>query len=137
MFLLTLRDKPADLPEIYRIAKEYDAMVIQDAAHSIGASYMDDGVEYKAGSCVHSDMAILSFHPVKIVTTGEGGAVLTNDEDLYQKLSELRTHGITKDADRLSRNDGKWYYEQRSLGFKLPHHGFSECFGFITNATAR
>jgi UDP-4-amino-4,6-dideoxy-N-acetyl-beta-L-altrosamine transaminase len=121
--------QPADLPEIYQIAKKYDATVIQDAAHSIGASYKDDGIEYKVGSCVHSDMAVLSFHPVKIVTTGEGGAVLTNDEDLYQKLSELRTHGITKDTKRLSRNDGGWYYEQQSLGLNYRITDFQSALG--------
>lgn len=121
--------QPADLPEVYRIAQKFGATVIEDAAHSIGASYFDDGVEYKAGSCVHADMAVLSFHPVKIVTTGEGGAVLTNDENLYQKLSELRTHGITKNAERLTRNDGGWYYEQQSLGLNYRITDFQSALG--------
>ena len=121
--------QPADLPGIYRIAKKYDATVIQDAAHSIGASYSDDGIEYKAGSCVHADMAVLSFHPVKIITTGEGGAVLTNDENLYRKLSEFRTHGITKDAKTLTRNDGSWYYEQTHLGLNYRITDFQSALG--------
>jgi len=108
---------PANLPEIHRIARKYDAVVIEDAAHSLGASYESDGVKYKTASCVHADMAILSFHPVKHITTGEGGAILTNDPELYARLSDLRTHGITKDASRLSRNDGPWYHEQQSLGY--------------------
>ena len=62
-------------------------------------------------------MTILSFHPVKHITTGEGGAILTNNPDFYQSLLELRTHGITKDASRMTRNDGAWYYEQQQLGF--------------------
>lgn len=109
--------QPADLPQIKRIAEKYGAMVIEDAAHSIGATYTDDGVEYRAASCVHSDMAILSFHPVKHITTGEGGAVLTNDENIYQSLLELRSHGIAKDQKKLIRNEGVWWYEQQTLGF--------------------
>lgn len=109
--------QPADLPAIYKIAKKYEAIVIQDAAHSLGATYECSGKLYKAGSCIHSDMTILSFHPVKHITTGEGGAILTNNPDFYQSLLELRTHGITKDASRMTRNDGAWYYEQQQLGF--------------------
>lgn len=109
--------QPADLPQIKRIAERYGAMVIEDAAHSLGASYTDDGIEYKAASCAHSDMAVLSFHPVKHITTGEGGAVLTNDENLYQTLLELRSHGIAKREEKLIRNEGAWWYEQQALGF--------------------
>ncbi len=109
--------QPADLPQIKRIAEKYGAMVIEDAAHSLGASYSDDGIEYKAASCLHSDMAILSFHPVKLITTGEGGAVTTNDENIYQTLLELRSHGIAKSQDKLIRNEGAWWYEQQTLGF--------------------
>jgi perosamine synthetase len=109
--------QPADLPRIFQIAGDYDALVIEDAAHSLGASYTLDGHTYRCGSCSHSHMAILSFHPVKHITTGEGGAVLTNDPDLSQKLRDLRSHGIIKDPARMSRNDGPWYYEQQILGF--------------------
>ncbi len=109
-----------DLPKITAIASRAPrgpAVVIEDAAHSLGADYEHDGERYRAGSCAHSDMAILSFHPVKHVTTGEGGAITTNDQGAYQQLCELRTHGITKDPRRLERIDGPWYYEQRALGF--------------------
>jgi UDP-4-amino-4,6-dideoxy-N-acetyl-beta-L-altrosamine transaminase len=109
--------QPADLPAIYHLAQRYGAFVIEDAAHSLGASYRHDEREFRAGSCAHADMAILSFHPVKHITTGEGGAVLTNNSVLYQRLLDLRSHGITKDATRLTRRDGPWYYEQHSLGF--------------------
>lgn len=109
--------QPADLPAIYEIAQHYDAIVIEDAAHSLGATYKCDEKECNAGSCIHTDMAILSFHPVKHITTGEGGAILTNNPDFYQLLLEFRTHGITKDIGRLTRNDGAWYYEQHQLGF--------------------
>lgn len=110
--------QPADLPQIKRIAEKYGAMVIEDAAHSLGASYTDDGIEYKAASCAHTDMAILSFHPVKHITTGEGGAVLTNDFKIYETLLELRSHGIAKFPERLIKKDeGAWWYEQQHLGF--------------------
>lgn len=109
--------QPADLPNIKRIADKYGAKVIEDAAHSLGASYTDDGIEYKTGSCVHADMAIFSFHPVKHITTGEGGAILTNDVDLYESLLELRSHGIAKRQNKLINNEGAWWYEQQTLGY--------------------
>jgi dTDP-4-amino-4,6-dideoxygalactose transaminase len=109
--------QPADLPAISRIARRHGALVIEDAAHSLGATYQHEGQELRAGCCTHSDLAILSFHPVKHITTGEGGAVLTNDARLYQRLLELRTHGITRDPGRLTRDDGPWYYEQHNLGY--------------------
>jgi perosamine synthetase len=107
----------ADLPRVKEVADRVNATVIEDAAHSLGASYEFGGATVKAASNRHSHMAILSFHPVKHVTTGEGGAITTNDEGLYRTLLDLRTHGITKDPARLSRNDGPWYYEQHALGF--------------------
>ena len=107
----------ADLPAVKELADRVGAMVIEDAAHSLGASYAHAGKRYRAACAVHSAMAILSFHPVKHITTGEGGAITTNDERLYRRLLDLRTHGITKDATRLTRNDGPWYYEQQELGF--------------------
>ncbi len=109
--------QPCDMEEIYEIAKEHHLIVIEDAAHAIGASYKVDGQVYKVGSCSHSDMSIFSFHPVKHMTTGEGGMITTNSPDVYEKLCLLRTHGITKDPDKLTRNDGPWYYEQQELGF--------------------
>jgi perosamine synthetase len=107
----------ADLVAIDRIARSVGALVIEDAAHSLGAEYHDGGHTYRAASCAHSAMAILSFHPVKHLTTGEGGAITTNDDLLAGKLRELRTHGITRDPAKLTRNDGPWYQEQQSLGF--------------------
>ncbi|MFH0771199.1 MAG: UDP-4-amino-4,6-dideoxy-N-acetyl-beta-L-altrosamine transaminase [Candidatus Omnitrophota bacterium] len=104
---------PCDLEEIGRLAKERGLAVIEDAAHALGAKYKNS----KIGSCKYSDMTILSFHPVKHITTGEGGAVLTNSKDLYEKLLILRNHGITKEAAKLEKNDGSWYYEQHLLGF--------------------
>src|SRR5262249_29487459 len=83
--------QPADLPAMQTIARRYGALVIEDAAHALGASYEHGGTWYKAGSCTHTEMAILSFHPVKHITTAEGGAVLTNSPELAAKLERLRT----------------------------------------------
>jgi dTDP-4-amino-4,6-dideoxygalactose transaminase len=102
----------ADLEAVRAIADAVKATVVEDAAHSLGA-----GAVLKAASCEHAHMAILSFHPVKHITTGEGGAIVTNDEGAYKTLLELRTHGITKDPAKLTRVDGPWYYEQHSLGY--------------------
>ncbi|HLY10844.1 MAG TPA: UDP-4-amino-4,6-dideoxy-N-acetyl-beta-L-altrosamine transaminase [Planctomycetota bacterium] len=108
----------ADLPAVRRIADRYGARVLEDAAHSLGAAYRHDGARIRAGSCVHSDAAILSFHPVKTITTGEGGAVLTNSETVAGQLRELRSHGIHRDPARFQRTDqGPWYHEQENLGF--------------------
>lgn len=107
----------APLAEVAAIAKSVGARVIEDASHSLGATYQHEGKSLLAGSCVHADMATLSFHPVKPITTGEGGAILTNDEGLARDLRDLRTHGITRDAARLTAEDGPWYYEQHVLGF--------------------
>jgi UDP-4-amino-4,6-dideoxy-N-acetyl-beta-L-altrosamine transaminase len=105
-----------DLPAIRSVFP--DALIIEDAAHSLGATYEHEGRELRSASCTHSDMAILSFHPVKHVTTGEGGAITTNDASLYEKLCDLRSHGITKDPSRFERpSDGPWYHEQQALGF--------------------
>lgn len=103
-----------DMENIRRLADRYHFTVIEDASHAIGGTYK----EAKIGSCAYSDMTIFSFHPVKIITTGEGGMVLTNRRDLFDKLIMLRSHGITRDADKMTHPaDGPWYYEQLTLGF--------------------
>ena len=109
--------QPADLPAIAELAARRGVRVIEDAAHALGARYRHAGRTHRAGSCAHSDLAILSFHPVKHITTLEGGAVLTRDEGAYRELLSLRSHGIERDAVKLSRCDGPWYYEQQALGF--------------------
>lgn len=106
-----LAGQPCDMDEIHRIAQEHHLIVIEDGAHALGSEYKGK----KIGSL--SDMTIFSFHPVKLITTGEGGMVLTNDEDLYRKLKLFRTHGITRDDLLLRKNDGPWYYEQQLLGY--------------------
>lgn len=103
--------QPVDLDPILEIAKERNLVVIEDAAHALGASYK----ERKIGSI--SDMTVFSFHPVKHITTGEGGAITTNSEEYYEKLMQFRTHGITRDSRKLSENHGPWYYEMQHLGF--------------------
>lgn len=105
---------PCEMEKIAAIAKKNDLHVIEDAAHAIGSQYTDGSY---VGNCNYSDMTVFSFHPVKTITTGEGGAVTTNDEKLYQKLCMLRSHGTTKDGKLLTKNPGPWYYEMQSLGF--------------------
>jgi dTDP-4-amino-4,6-dideoxygalactose transaminase len=110
--------QPADLPAVRAIAAQCGAKVVEDAAHSLGAGYLHEGIAYRAASCAHADLAILSFHPVKLITTGEGGAVLTNDAAMAARVRDLRSHGIHRDRARLTRPDeGPWYYEQAELGY--------------------
>ncbi|TFV91752.1 UDP-4-amino-4,6-dideoxy-N-acetyl-beta-L-altrosamine transaminase [Oxalobacteraceae bacterium OM1] len=103
-----------DMEPIARLAREYGFTVIEDASHAIGGQYRGRRV----GSCEYSDMTVFSFHPVKIITSGEGGIVLTNRKDLYDKLVLLRSHGMTREAARMQgTSEGPWYYEQVALGF--------------------
>jgi UDP-4-amino-4,6-dideoxy-N-acetyl-beta-L-altrosamine transaminase len=103
-----------EMERIRALADRYRFTVIEDAAHAIGGRY--GGV--KIGGCAYADMAVFSFHPVKIITTGEGGMVLTNDAELYGILAKLRSHGITRNkAEMVGDSDGPWYYQQIDLGF--------------------
>ncbi|MEW6618226.1 MAG: UDP-4-amino-4,6-dideoxy-N-acetyl-beta-L-altrosamine transaminase [bacterium] len=110
---------PCDLEAIGKIANENNLIIIKDACHSLGAEYRSQKLEWvKVGSCKHSDMTVFSFHPVKHITTGEGGAVLTNNKEFYEKLLMFRNHGITKEKTRLiNKNECLWYYEMQELGF--------------------
>ncbi|MDR2623050.1 MAG: UDP-4-amino-4,6-dideoxy-N-acetyl-beta-L-altrosamine transaminase [Methanobrevibacter sp.] len=103
---------PVDLKPLHEIAEENDIKVVEDAAHAIGAEYDNKRI----GSCRYSEMTIFSFHPVKHITTGEGGAVLTNNEEYYEKLLAFRSHGVTKENLR-NESHGDWYYEMHDLGF--------------------
>jgi UDP-4-amino-4,6-dideoxy-N-acetyl-beta-L-altrosamine transaminase len=107
---------PCNMREIYKITKKNGLKIIEDACHALGAMYKHNGKWIKVGSCRHSDMTVFSFHPVKHITTGEGGAITTNNRKLYEKLRSLRTHGVYKDK-KMSKEKGSWYYEMRSLGF--------------------
>lgn len=103
--------QPCEMDEIHAIAREHNLLVIEDAAHALGADYKG----HMIGSI--SDMTTFSFHPVKHITTGEGGMITTNDEELYKKLVLFRSHGITRDSSMLHENHGSWYYEQLDLGY--------------------
>jgi len=103
---------PVDMEPIKELAQKYNLKVVEDACHALGAKYKGSPV----GSCKYSDATIFSFHPVKHITTGEGGAVLTNDREVYEKLLMFRNHGITKDRKKFKKEPhGDWYYEMQFL----------------------
>lgn len=107
---------PCDLEALSELAKIYKFKIIEDASHAIGSIYFNSPI----GSCKYSDITVFSFHPVKIITTGEGGAALTQDINLANKMRLLRSHGITRDHDIFSnKEEGPWYYEQIALGFNF------------------
>ena len=103
--------QPCEMDEIHAIAKKHNLIVIEDAAHALGADYKGK----KIGSV--SDMTTFSFHPVKHITTGEGGMIVTNDAKLYERLVLFRSHGITRDEKLMEKNEGGWYYQQLELGY--------------------
>ncbi|WP_434940386.1 UDP-4-amino-4,6-dideoxy-N-acetyl-beta-L-altrosamine transaminase [Shewanella sp. HL-SH8] len=103
-----------DMQAVSKLVKPYGIKIIEDAAHAIGGHYADMPI----GSCQFSDITVFSFHPVKIITTAEGGVATTNCLQLSQAMQSYRSHGITKSADEMLRPDeGDWYYEQHNLGF--------------------
>ena len=104
--------QPVDLKEFSEIAEENDIKLFEDGAHALGANY--DGK--KIGALTYSEMAMFSFHPVKHITTGEGGIIVTNNEEYYEKLQLFRSHGITKN-NLVNESHGDWYYEMQELGF--------------------
>jgi UDP-4-amino-4,6-dideoxy-N-acetyl-beta-L-altrosamine transaminase len=109
-----LSGQPCEMKSIYNLAKLYGVSVIEDASHAIGAEYQNEPV----GNCKYSDITVFSFHPVKIITTGEGGMSVTNSPELARKMQLLRSHGITREPSEMTHNpDGPCYYQQISLGF--------------------
>ena len=103
-----------DMESIFKLSKEYGFKVIEDASHAIGGTYKNS----KIGASVYSDITVFSFHPVKIITTGEGGAALTNNKKIFEKLSLFRSHGVTRDTNQMTHaSEGGWYYQQIELGF--------------------
>ena len=103
-----------DMKRIYELSLEYGFKIVEDAAHAIGGGYLNKPV----GSCQYSDITIFSFHPVKIITTGEGGALLTNDKKMADKISLLRGHGMTRDEVLMDKkSEGAWYYQMIDLGY--------------------
>jgi UDP-4-amino-4,6-dideoxy-N-acetyl-beta-L-altrosamine transaminase len=106
--------QPCDMAGIHALGRKYGFRIIEDASHAIGGRYRGDPI----GNCRYGDIAVFSFHPVKIITTAEGGMAMTNDPDLAKRMQLLRTHGITRDASEMTHEpDGPWYYQQTALGF--------------------
>ncbi|MBE1555018.1 UDP-4-amino-4,6-dideoxy-N-acetyl-beta-L-altrosamine transaminase [Sporosarcina limicola] len=103
--------QPVELDRIYEIARKYKLVVIEDAAHALGSTYKGR----KVGSL--SDMTMFSFHPVKHVTSGEGGMITTNNKEYYEKLIQFRSHGITRNQEKMTETHGPWYYEMQFLGY--------------------
>jgi len=106
--------QPCDMQAIHALAQRYGFKVIEDASHAIGGKYRNEFI----GNCRYSDVTVFSFHPVKIITTAEGGMALTNDAELANRMALLRSHGITRDPSQMiGEADGPWYYQQIDLGF--------------------
>ena len=106
--------QPCDMQAIYALAQRYGFKIIEDASHAIGGKYKDQPI----GSCRYSDITVFSFHPVKIITTAEGGMALTNSAELANKMALFRSHGITRDEAQMThKSDGPWYYQQIELGY--------------------
>ncbi len=103
-----------DMPRIHALSEKYGFKILEDAAHALGGSYEGERI----GNCKWSDAVSHSFHPVKIITSGEGGMITTNNDELAWRIGTLRTHGITRDPERMTREaDGPWYYQQLELGY--------------------
>jgi UDP-4-amino-4,6-dideoxy-N-acetyl-beta-L-altrosamine transaminase len=121
-----LAGQSCDMQGIKTLSQTYGFRIIEDASHAIGGSYRD----VKVGSCQFSDITVLSFHPVKIITTGEGGMALTNDAELAKSMARLRSHGITRySAEMTQVPDGPWYYQQIELGFNYRMTDFQAALG--------
>ena len=106
--------QPCDMQTIHALAQRYNFKIIEDASHAIGGKYQGEPI----GNCRYSDITVFSFHPVKIITTAEGGMALTNSDELANKMALFRSHGITRDAAQMTHeSDGPWYYQQIELGF--------------------
>ena len=109
-----LAGQSCDMVEIHKLGQIYGFKILEDASHAVGGKYHGEPI----GNCRYSDIAVFSFHPVKIITTGEGGMLLTNDQVISDRLMRLRSHGITRVASQMSQiPDGPWFYEQIELGF--------------------
>lgn len=137
--------QPCDMPSIHQLSKEYGFRIIEDASHAIGSSYISKASTkassepctlkrtdiHKVGSCVHSDITVFSFHPVKIITTGEGGIAVTNDSDLAERMILHRSHGITSKAHLMvNQPSGEiWNYQQIDIGFNHRMTDFQAALG--------
>ena len=118
MVLVDFAGYPHNMEEFRKIADEYGMWILEDACHAPGAYFVDStGDRVYAGCGKYSDITVFSFHPVKHITTGEGGIACTQNDSLKEKMALYRTHGITRDAEKLERQDGLWYYEMQELGY--------------------
>ena len=125
---------PVNMEELSRLATLYNFFIIEDAAHALGATYKDGS---KVGCCKYSDVTVFSFHPVKTITTGEGGIITTNNVDIYNRLLRLRSHGITKDIDsteidffsKTNLLNNSWFYKQIDLGYHYRLTDFQSVLG--------
>ena len=114
VILVHLSGQSCDMQSIYELGQQYGFKIIEDASHAIGGTYQNEPV----GNCKYSDITVFSFHPVKIITTGEGGMALTNDPEIYEHMARLRSHGITSNPKHMTIESSEpWYYEQIELGF--------------------
>ena len=104
---------PCDWKALREIANKYDIQLVNDNCHALGASYLDD----KQYAVKYADVVTQSYHPVKHITTGEGGAIFTNDAKIDEEVRTLRSHGMTKNPEKLDKDDGPWYYEMCKIGF--------------------
>lgn len=121
---------PVDLEELRKLADKYGLWILEDACHAPGGFFTDSkGLRQNCGNGVYADAAVFSFHPVKHIATGEGGMITTNRKDIYDRLIQLRTHGITKDAALMSENHGGWYMEMQELGFNYRLTDFQAALG--------
>lgn len=121
---------PVDVERMRALADEYGFAIVEDACHAPGGSLVDSkGVKNMVGNGCYADLTVFSFHPVKHIATGEGGAITTNNKELYDKVSLYRTHGITKDPALLHENHGGWYYEMQELGYNYRITEFQAALG--------
>lgn len=118
--------QPCDMQALRKLSDEYGFFIVEDASHAFGATYNGSSI----GACEFCDIAVFSFHPVKIITTGEGGLVTTRKKDLADKMAAVKSHGVTKDAGVFTKPaDGPWVYEQQSLGFNFRMTDFQAALG--------
>jgi len=109
---------PINEERLHELAEKYGFSTVVDACHAPGGSFIDSkGEKQMVGNCKYSDLTVFSFHPVKHIATGEGGAVATNNKDLFDRVALFQSHGITRDTNMMTKNDGGWYYEMQTLGY--------------------
>ena len=126
LVVVHLSGYPCDMKKIYELSQKYGFKIIEDASHALGAT--DDGC--KIGSCKYSDITIFSFHPVKPITTGEGGMAMTNNISLMENMRLRSSHGITRDREKMTKDpEGPWYYQQLILGFNYRMNEFQAALG--------